>query len=201
LDAILEEFNKDIKGWIGGIPEKKKWQLAVRMHSNLEAMRKMAFKNIGLEEPSTQPRNRPDNGDQVTKWRPHLRRYFNKSVEKPIQSMSSIELCEELVNFTQDAKIIWTDLVNGEKGNKRVFVTKIEKVESEKDKNKTIEALREEIQNLQNQLPQGEREKQLWKSNTRKDDLIKILEKLRKNIAKRLLETSAEDDTVELETK
>jgi hypothetical protein len=29
LDAVLEEYNKLVKNWIGGIPTKEKWLLSV----------------------------------------------------------------------------------------------------------------------------------------------------------------------------
>lgn len=191
LDAVLEEFNKEVKGWIGGVPEKAKWQMAVRMLPKLNLLRKMVFKNIGLEDPSSTQRNRPENSKEVFEWRAHIRNYLQlpdlimRSISKEVQ------LCQELVDFTKQSKEKWWGMVEGsEKPFQKVFITIKERQEAQSDERKTKDILIQEIEVLQAQLPPVERKKRPEpKKLMTKAQIILILQQLRETITQRLNET------------
>ena len=105
-DAVLEEFNKDLKAWVYGEPDADVWRSIIRNHDALMDLRHEMFSLFALADPKSQERKRPSYTKELLEWRACLRPFLvnNDGVpaaERPLESMSGLPLSQDAMHLVQ----------------------------------------------------------------------------------------------------
>ena len=116
-DAVLEEFNKDLKAWVYGEPDADVWRSIIRNHDALMDLRHEMFSLFALADPKSQERKRPSYTKELLEWRACLRPFLvnNDGVpaaEWPLESMSGLPLSQDAMHLVQSVTLLM--LVNQE---------------------------------------------------------------------------------------
>ncbi|XP_061167626.1 uncharacterized protein LOC133176524 [Saccostrea echinata] len=106
LDFLLEEENKNVKGWLKrGVPSDESWLATCRNHQSLKSLKKNVLAQAGVESLECNDRELKIES-AIKEWRCHLResKYIESDCHGPVlTSLSGHVLCQELVNFTSEA--------------------------------------------------------------------------------------------------
>ena len=145
VDFVLEEFNKDIKKWVSGVPDSNKWNTVIRNHSSLGKLRSLLHTLLSLPLQESKPRYIPDYIKERDEFRKLLRktRFTTPLANRSIISLDKeVKICQEIQTFPMDCKSKSFELLqliqnNGYKYPKRKLQTKLPVTEKEKDSLKT----------------------------------------------------------------
>ncbi|XP_062597901.1 uncharacterized protein LOC134259320 [Saccostrea cucullata] len=106
LDFLLEEENKNVKGWLKrGVPSDESWLATCRNHQSLKNLKKNVLAHACVESLECNDRELKIES-AIKEWRCHLResKYIESDSHGPVlTSLSGHVLCQELVNFTTEA--------------------------------------------------------------------------------------------------
>ena len=106
LDFLLEEENKNVKGWLKrGIPSDESWLTTCRNHQSLKKVKKDVLALAGVDTgESTERELKLD--EAIKEWRRHLRKtkYIDSNCHGPVlTSLTGQVLCQELITFTSES--------------------------------------------------------------------------------------------------
>ena len=164
LDFILEEYNRDIKGWIIGASCSDVWTRVIRNFDGLNQLRNMVFDSLVMPQEIHCKRTRPSFAADVQTFCILVRRQdFVCPIEgRGLVNIRKVPLHHELKHFDDEArkrqeiytdKFLITRTMPDSKYDQPIFVTKEEVNTFSHDKRKAASTLQNEIKALIDALP------------------------------------------------